>query len=234
LLFLSAVIAFTVGLKVGRGPLGRPRREASKLMLSADAKSPATPPDQASVPTPQTPAPPVASSNDSAGAHKPDEATPSKEKSKENTSGSENLAQVGSIDADSSPATESKPSAKPEVSSEHSGAIGLIERPESPPASSELAHSPKVVGPISNAPRSPAPHRLTPTIITAPHLPGSSAMLATLPGGESQPSRVSFPEKAVAATSSFAMTSQLSVLVSPEPGPTVAHQPARLEAGKLV
>jgi hypothetical protein len=30
------------------------------------------------------------------------------------------------------------------------------------------------------------------------------------------------------------MTSQLSVLVSPEPGPAVAHKPARLQAGELV
>jgi TonB family protein len=30
------------------------------------------------------------------------------------------------------------------------------------------------------------------------------------------------------------MASQLSVLVSPEPGPAVAHKPARLQAGELV
>jgi TonB family protein len=45
---------------------------------------------------------------------------------------------------------------------------------------------------------------------------------------------VRFPEKTIAATSSLAMTSQLSVLVSPEPAPAVAHRPARLEAGDLV
>jgi outer membrane biosynthesis protein TonB len=42
------------------------------------------------------------------------------------------------------------------------------------------------------------------------------------------------PEKPIAASSSFAMTSQLSVLVSPELGPAPAHKPARLEAGELV
>jgi TonB family protein len=42
------------------------------------------------------------------------------------------------------------------------------------------------------------------------------------------------PEKPIAASSSFAMTSQLSVLVSPEPGPAVTHKPARLQAGELV
>jgi len=30
------------------------------------------------------------------------------------------------------------------------------------------------------------------------------------------------------------MTSQLSVLVAPEPGPAVTHEPARLQAGELV
>ena len=209
LLFLFAVIAFTVGLTVGRGPLGRRLREAPKSMLAVDSKSP-TLPNQPDGSTSRTPTPPVASSNDSAGTHRPGDATPSKEKSKENTRGSENFAQVHSADSDSSPTTESKPFAKPEVNSEHSGAIELI------------------------APRSPAPDRLTPTIGTAPHLPRSSAILFTLPGRGNRPFRVSFPEKAIAATSSFAMTSQLSVLVSPELGPTVAHKPARLEGGQLV
>ena len=209
LLSLFAVIAFTVGLTVGRGPLGRRLREAPKSMLAVDSKSP-TLPNQPDGSTSRTPTPPVASSNDSAGTHRPGDATPSKEKSKENTRGSENFAQVHSADSDSSPTTESKPFAKPEVNSEHSGAIELI------------------------APRSPAPDRLTPTIGTAPHLPRSSAILFTLPGRGNRPFRVSFPEKAIAATSSFAMTSQLSVLVSPELGPTVAHKPARLEGGQLV
>jgi periplasmic protein TonB len=194
LLFLFAVIAFAVGLTVGRGPLGRRLRESPNSMLAIDAKSP-TLPDQAdgSISRPRTP--PGASSN-------------------------------------SSPTTEPKPSAKPEVNSERSGAIGLIVRNVSPPESSKPALSPETVSPMSSAPRSPAPYRLTPTIDAAPHLPRPSAILVTVPGRGSQPFR--FPEKAIAATSSFAMTSQLSVLVSPEPEPTVAHKPSRLEAGELV
>jgi TonB family protein len=42
------------------------------------------------------------------------------------------------------------------------------------------------------------------------------------------------PEKPIAASSSFAMSSQLSVFVVPEPGSAVTHKPARLEAGDLV
>ena len=41
-------------------------------------------------------------------------------------------------------------------------------------------------------------------------------------------------EKPIAASSSFAITSQLSVLISPEPGSALTHQPARLQAGELV
>jgi protein TonB len=42
------------------------------------------------------------------------------------------------------------------------------------------------------------------------------------------------PEKPIAASSSFAMTSQLSVFVVPAPGSAVTHKPARLQAGELV
>jgi len=209
LLFLSVVIAFTVGLTVGRGPLGRSLREVPKSMLAVDAKSP-TLPDQAGESPSRTRTPPVASSKDSAGTYRLDGATPSEEKSKENTPGSEYSARVRSTDSDSSPTTESKQSANREGNSEHSGAIELI------------------------APRSPAPQALTPTIVTAPHLPRSSTIIVTLPGRGSQPFKVSFPERAIAATSSLAMASQLSVLVSPKPGPAVAPKRARLEAGELV
>jgi hypothetical protein len=60
-----------------------------------------------------------------------------------------------------------------------------------------------------------------------------SAILVTAPAEGSNPTRLVFPEKLIAISSSFAITSQLSVLVFPEPGPAVAHQPARLQAGEL-
>jgi periplasmic protein TonB len=202
LLFLFAVIAFTVGLTVGRGPLGS---RFQKSMLAIDAKSAALPGQAES--TSPTPTSPAAGSDDSTGTNKLDDGTGSEDKSKE--IGAESFAEAHSMDSDSFPTMESKPSAKPEVNPEGAVAIG-------------------------GAPRSPAPYRLTPTISAAPHLPRPSAMLVTVPGQESPPFRVSFPEKAITATSSFAMTSQLSVLVSSEPGPTVAHKPYRLEAGELV
>lgn len=123
--------------------------------------------------------------------------------------GDAKAAEEKSKNSDSDPTTESKASAKP-VNSDRSGAMGPI------------------------VPRSPAPQWLTPKISAAQHLPRPSAILVTLPSRGSQPFRVNFPEKAVAATSSFAMTSQLSVLVSAEPRAAMAHKPARLEAGELV
>jgi hypothetical protein len=233
LLFLFAVTAFTVGLTVGRGPVGRRLREAPKSLVAPDAKPP-TLPDQADESTSQTSTPPAASSDESAGAKRLDEAAPSEEKSEESTRGSEYSPEVRSTDSDSSATAESNPSAKPGVNSEHSGAIGPIVRNASPRASSKLAHPPKIVGRITSAPRSPAPYRMTSTIGTAPHLPRPSTILVTVPSRGSQPFRVSFPKKRIAATSSFAATSQLSVLVFPQPGLTMAHKPARLEAGELV
>ena len=217
LLFLFAVIAFTIGLTVGRGPLGRRLREAPKSMLAKDAKSP-TLPDAADESASRTPTPLVVSSDDSVGTNRRNDAAPTKEKPQERTRGSEHFAEVHSTDLDSSLATESKPSASPEGNAESSGA--------------KPSESPKPA--LSSVPRSPAPYRPTPKIGAAARLPIPSAILVTVPGRGSQPFRVSFPEKAVAATSSFVMTSQLSVIVAPEPGPTVAHKPVRLEAGDLV
>jgi hypothetical protein len=106
ILFLFAVLAFTVGLTVGRGPLGSRFREVPKSMLAGDTKPPAQP-DQAGEST--SPAPtPVTNSNDSAGTHSLGDAKSAEEKSK---------------DPDSVPTTESKASAKPEVFSDRSGAM---------------------------------------------------------------------------------------------------------------
>jgi hypothetical protein len=205
LLLLSAVIAFTVGLTVGHGPLGS--GDAPKSKLTVDDKSPARP-DQVDQSTSRTPTPSVASSNGSAGTYELGDARPFEEKSNENSRGSEYFA-MRSAHSDSSPTTESNRSAKPQVNSEQSGAIALI------------------------VPRSSDRQRLSPKISVA-HSPRSATILVTLPGRESQPFTVSFPEKTIAATSSFAMTSQLSVLISPDPGPLVAHKPARLRAGEIV
>jgi hypothetical protein len=225
LLFLFVVIAFSVAL-TGRGPLGTRLREGSKSLLAIDAKSP---PVQADQSTSRILAKPMASADDSTGTTRLDDTTPPREKSKESARGSEYLWEMRSVD--SSP-TESNPSAKPEVNPDRRRR--LTARGEPRPSSSKSVEPPKAVGPISSAPRGLAPYELAPNKGAAPHVTRSSTILVTVPSRGSPPFRVSFPEKAIAAAPSVAMASQLSVLVSPAPGPTSAHRPARLETGELV
>jgi len=59
-------------------------------------------------------------------------------------------------------------------------------------------------------------------------------MLVRGPGDGSKPFRVVFQEKPIAASPSLAMTSQLSVFVSPEPGAAAARKPNRLQGGQIV
>jgi len=234
---LFAVISLTVGLTVGRGPLGKRLPDAQTSILAVDAASPAVP-NRPGETTSRAPAPPAANtfidSDNSSDANKLDAAAPSEEKSKESTRDSEPFAKVPSTDSNSSPAIAAKPSANPEASPERDGSTGLIARNAPPPASPKPAHSPKAVDPISAAPRNPAPRRVPPAMGAAPHPSQPSAILVTAPAHGGKPFRLFFPERPIAASSSFAMTSQLSVLVSPEPGPAVAHKPARLQAGELV
>lgn len=228
-----AAIAFSVGLAVGRGPLGRRVPETPKSMAAIEPQSP-TPRDQAGESAPRVAPPPVASSHDFAGVNGLGDATPFEQKSKESKGNSEHLPEMHSPDSDSTPTRTFQPSAKTEVDSEHRGAAGLIAPHVAPPASSKLTHALSAAGRKSRAVVSPAPYTPTSAIRAAPHLPGPATILVSVPRRGSQPFRVSFPEKAIAATSSFAMSSQLSVVVPPEPGFTVADKSARLEAGELV
>jgi len=166
-------------------------------------------------------------SDNSSGANKLDEVRPSERKSEESTRDSKSFAKVPSTDSNSSPPIESKPTAKPEASPERNGSTG-------PSASPQPAHSPKTVGPIRGAPRNPAPRRVTPATAAALHRSPPSAILVRGPGDGSKPFRLTLPAKPVAASSSFAMASQLSVFIAPEPGSAVTHKPARLQAGELV
>ncbi len=79
-----------------------------------------------------------------------------------------------------------------------------------------------------------APRKITPATGTALRPSPPSVILVTAPPKVSKSFRLTFPEKPIAASSSFAITSQLSVLVHPEAGPGVARQPTRLQAGELV
>jgi hypothetical protein len=119
----------------------------------------------------------------------------------------------------------------PEVSPQRKGPAALI---APPPVNSQPTHSPRAVGSIRGAPVRTAPRQAAPSARAAPHLSSPSTILVTGPGDGSKPFRLILPEKPIAASSSFAMTSQLSVLVFPEPGTAPAYKPARLQAGELV
>jgi hypothetical protein len=193
---LFAMISLTVGLTVGRSPLGTRSRDTEKSMPAVDATSPAllnVPGATSSLAS----TPPAANT-----LHTPVVNPPAPEMEK--------------------PRSEN-PSANPEPSPERGGSTGLIARDSPPRVSPKPVQSPKAVAPTNGAPRNLAPRGITP-----------SAVLVRGPGDGSKPFRLTLPEEPIAASSSFAMTSQLSVLVAPEPGAAATHQPARLQPAELV
>jgi len=202
-----AVISLTVGLTVGRSPLGRHLPDAQKSTLAVDAASSALPVHPGEK-TSQTSILPAASTF---------------------------LTPTVNAPAPATQRSDSKsPSANPEASPERSGSTALIPRNASPPASSQPAYSPSAASPISGSPANPAPRRAPPATRTPLRLSSPSAILVRGPGDGSKPFRLTLQEEPIAVSSSFAMTSQLSVLVSPEPGSAVTHQPARLQPGGVV
>jgi TonB family protein len=215
---LFAVIGFTVGLTVGRGPIGKRLRDARKSIPAVDAASPAllNHPDETTSQTLTSPAantflPPAVNPLASATTGSRTE-SPSAQSL--NALPEDSPTSVGPVGPSS--ATTSQPLAdsdNSEASAESEGSTVLIPR---------------------NAPPSPAPRRVTPATRAPPHLSSPFTIVFTGPGHGSKPFRLILPEKPIAASSSFAISSQLSVLVSPEPGPAPAHKPARLQAGELV
>jgi hypothetical protein len=232
-LLLFGVAVLAVGFTMGFGPLGGRLMEASKSILAFASKRPALS-DQKHESSSRIPTTPTASSNEPTGINKLDAPSASEDKSMENPRGSTFLEKSPSTDPDSSRTVASKPYTQPEVHSEQGGAGGLVARNVPPSATYNAEPSRDTATLKSNALRSPAPNKPTGSIGVTPHLARPSTILVNIPGRGSQAFRVSFPEKAIAATSSFAMTSQLSVLVFPEHRPASIHKPARLEAGELV
>ncbi|HKE08084.1 MAG TPA: energy transducer TonB [Candidatus Acidoferrum sp.] len=155
--------------------------------------------------TAQTSTPAATSAKESGISGSPGETLPPEKKSTEESRGSEYSAKARFADSASSPAPESTLSSTHEVSLEHGGTM-----------------EPGIAAP-----------RALPPVGVAPYSPRATTILVTRPGRGGQPFRVSFPEKSIAATPSLAMSSQLSVVVSSEPGFAAAHKSARLEAGDL-
>jgi TonB family protein len=239
LVFLFGLISLALGLTAGRGPLGLRLRDTQKPLAAIDPTSPAllSRPGET---TPRTSTPPAADTSVRPTVNPPATAT---EKSLSESPAAQSLRarpedstpSVAPIGPSSARTTPSFPdSDNTEASSERDGSTGLIARNALPPANSQPAHSPSAVVPKIGAPASPAPRRMMPATRAAPHLSSPSTILFTGPGDGSKPFRLILPERPIAASSSFAITSQLSVLVSPERGRAPAREPARLQAGDLV
>ena len=215
---LFAVIGFTAGLTVGRGPIGKRLRDGQKSIPAVDATSPPllNHPDET---TSQTSTPPVASTFLPPAVNPPESATTGS-RSESTPAQSFNVLPENSTTSVGPIGPSSAITAQPfadsdnsDASPESEGSTGLIPR---------------------NAPPSPAPRRVTPATRAAPHLSSPSTIFFTGSGHGSKPFRLILPEKPIAASSTFAITSQLSVLVSPEFGPAPAHKPGLLQAGELV
>jgi TonB family protein len=135
---------------------------------------------------------------------------------------------------------------RPEVPATHAGPVpaspqgaasnDLVARIAPPPAPSYPAPFTDSLSSLNGASPNPASRKIAPA--PAPHVasrpPLPAAVLVSGPGDGSRPFRLTLPEKPIAASSSFAMASQLSVLVPPAPGGAFDHRPARVQAGRLL
>ena len=236
-IFLFAVISVTLALTVGHGPLGVLLRDAQKSMLAVDATSPALP-DRRGEATPRLPTPPAGNSffnpDKFPDTNKLDDVTAPEAKPRESTREPEFFPKESPAISTSSPTIETKGAVDPKGILARNGSDGPLARNASPLVSPEHAYSPGAASPRIGAPANSAPRRVAPSKGTSPHRSPPAAILVTTPARGSKPFRVTFPEKPIAASSSFAMTSELSVLVPPQPGLGAAHKSARLQAGELV
>ncbi|HTB92612.1 MAG TPA: energy transducer TonB [Candidatus Sulfotelmatobacter sp.] len=238
LVFLFAMISLPIGLTVGRGPLGQWLQGAKTSIRTEDAPSPAQSGRQTEAALRNTSTLPatntVLDSGSSASANKLVAAASPEEKPRENSRPSEYFAKAPSSISNSSPMIGSKPSIDPGPTPSRDSSAGVIARNAPPPASPNFTRSSDALGPVSPVPANPAPRGVAPSTGAAMRRLTPSAILVTPPAYGSKPFRVNFPEKPIAATSSLAMASELSVLVPPQKGPSTAHRSARLQAGELV
>src|ERR1700723_28206 len=237
--FLLAAISLAVGLTAVRGPLGSRLGDTQKSLPADDHMSQALLNDRHQT-TSQSSAPLDANAS-ATPAVNPTARAQAESKSENPTTRSldeppEDPTASVAPSAPSLPlATQSFPDFdKPEASPERKGGPGRIARNEPPPAVSQPAHSPRAVVPMRGAPASHAPLRVMPATRAIPHQSMPSTILFTGPGDSRKPFRLILPERPIAASASFAITSQLSVIVSPDRRRAPAEEPARLQAGELV
>jgi hypothetical protein len=238
LVFLLMVISLAVGLTAGRGPLRSRLPDTQKSTPATDHISqallsrPSESPSRTSTPlaadtsvTPTVnPVAPVESHAEIPAAQPRDSRPEDSTTSTAPTKPSSAITTPSFHESDKNTA----------ASSDRDGSAAPIARNAPPLADSQPAHPPRAVVPMPRAPENPAPRSVMPLTRTPPRLSPPSTILFTGSGDASKPFRLVLPEKPIAASSSFAITSQLSVLISPEGGSQPARQPARLQAGQLV
>lgn len=233
--FLFAVISLPIGLTVGRGPLGQWFRDAQQSLFAAHSEPPASPAHPVETPSRSSALPSLLPVADSAsGTTSPDAVAPPDEKSGKSARDFESSTKVSPTISNSPPATESKPPIHTDAIPGRDGATGLIARVSPPLASPTPAHPLSAADTARGAWRKSAPLRVAPSMSASPYRSTPSGILVTPPAHGSKPFRVSFPEKTIAASSSIAITSELSVLVPPDPGPEAAYKSSRLQTGELV
>ncbi|HET6931005.1 MAG TPA: energy transducer TonB [Candidatus Acidoferrum sp.] len=246
--FLFAVISLPIALTVGRGPIGQWLRDTEKSISAVHPTSPPFPDQPVQTPSRSSAPPPaeleesrsdissaesVADPNNSSAANIPDDDSRPTEKPAESSWDSKSLAKVPPIDSNSSSAIGSKPAVNPEAGPERNASAWPLPRNAVPPPNPKPGHSPQALSPMNGVPRNPAAHIVVPTTGVSPHRSSASAILVTAPVHGSKPFRVTFPEKPIAASSSIAMTSELSVLIPPQSPAAAPHRSARLQAGEL-
>jgi hypothetical protein len=194
---------------------------------------------------PSLPSSPFASRRKTASGNSPDKrkldaARPAEENSNERGTVAEPPAKVPSKEPNPSSTLESK------------SLVDSKKRPDEPadstreaPATSaptatatpkrESVPPPTVAGSISSAPRETGPRSVTPAANAAPYTPRVPANVAIPVTEYGKLVRAVFPKKSIADSPSLAITSQLSVLISPMSRSSSGdHETARLQAGDLI
>jgi len=89
-------------------------------------------------------------------------------------------------------------------------------------------------GAIAQSQRNPSTPEYSEATVDKPYSEVQSPVLVTPPDEKSGPFRLAFPETAVSASRTLAISAQRFVLIPSEAGPASSHRPARLQAGVLI
>src|SRR5271154_5141284 len=238
---LVALSTLAVVFAVGRGMMGERHPDSQKLMPTVAATSsapltdPSDPTSRSSTPPPDSTSPipelnPPAPATGGSPAESPS-AQSRHARSEESATRTEPIKP-----SSASPAITARPLTNPQnadVRTKGKDANETIARNAPPPTNAQPGPPPRTISPTSGVAANLTPLRVAPATHAAPHLSSPSTILVNGPGDGSNPSRLTLPEQPIAASSVFAMTSQLSVLVSPA-GFGPGQKSARLQAGELV